>query len=188
MRASSVAALAATIPSVLAGYKGFNYGALDLNGAAKSVEKWEGEFNSAKSLDGVLVPFSAARLYTSIQPDTANSPINAIEAAVSTGTKLLLGIWASAGTAQIDNELAAIQAAITRYGEAFTSLIVGISVGSEDIYRITPLGVASMAGTGADPATIASYVSRVKSALNLGKPVGHVDTYNIWSNSSGWGG
>jgi glucan endo-1,3-beta-D-glucosidase len=188
MRTSPLAALAAILPTALAAYKGFNYGANDLSGAPKSVATWEGEFNSAKALDGVLVPFSSARLYTSIQPGTSNSPINAFEAAVNTGTSLLVGIWASAGSAQIDNEIAAIQAAIAAHGDALTSLIAGISVGSEDVYRITPLGVASNAGTGADPATIVSYVSRVRSALNLGKPVGHVDTYNVWSNSSGWMG
>ena len=186
MRTSLFAAIAAGLPTAFAGYKGFNYGANDLSGAPKSVETWEGEFNSAKTLDGVLVPFNSARLYTSIQPGTANEPLNAFEAAVNTGTTLLVGIWASAGSAQIDNEIAAIQAAVGAHGEALTNLIVGISVGSEDAYRITPLGVASNAGTGADPATLASYVSTVKSALNIGKPVGHVDTYNVWSNSSGW--
>ena len=188
MRMSSFATLAAALPTTFAAFKGFNYGANDLNGAPKSVSTWEGEFNSAKSLDGVLVPFSSARLYTSIQPGTSNSPITAFEAAVNTGTSLLLGIWASGGTTQLNNEIAAIQAAVAAHGDALTSLIAGISVGSEDVYRITPLGVASNAGTGADPATIASYVSQVKSALNLGKPVGHVDTYNTWSNSSGWMG
>jgi glucan endo-1,3-beta-D-glucosidase len=178
--------LAALIPTAFAAIKGFNYGALDLSGAPKSVAAWEGEFNSAKTLNGVLVPFNSARLYTSIQPGTSNSPINAFQAAVNTRTNLLLGIWASAGSAQIDNEIAAIQAAIGTFGDSFTSLIQGISVGSEDVYRITPLGVASNAGTGADPNTIASYVSQVKSTLNLGKPVGHVDTYNTYSNSSGW--
>ena len=186
MRFSVIAALAATIPSTLAGIKGFNYDSNDLSGAPKSVGTWESEFNAAKSLSGVLVPFTSARLYTSIQPGTSNSPINAFEAAVNTGTSLLLGIWASAGETQISNEIAAIQAAIGAHGDALTSLIAGISVGSEDVYRITPLGVASNAGTGADPATIAGYISQVRSTLNLGKPVGHVDTYNTYSNSSGW--
>ncbi len=188
MRIPSLAAFVAALPTAFAAYKGFNYGANDVNGAPKSVETWAGEFNSAKTLDGVVVPFSSARLYTSIQPGTTNSPINAFEAAVNTGTTLLVGIWASAGSAQLNNEIAAIQAAVAAHGEALTNLIAGISVGSEDVYRITPLGVASNAGTGADPATIASYVSQVKSALNLGKPVGHVDTYNTWSNTSGWMG
>jgi glucan endo-1,3-beta-D-glucosidase len=186
MRTYALAALAATLPTTLAAYKGFNYGSNDASGAPKSVDAWTGEFNSAKSLSGVLVPFSSARLYTSIQPGTTDSPINAFEAAVNTGTSLLLGIWASGGSTQINNEIAAIQAAISAHGDAFTSLIAGISVGSEDVYRITALGVASNAGTGADPATIQSYVSQVKSTLNLGKPVGHTDTYNVWSNSSGW--
>ena len=186
MRLSTLATTTIALPRALAAYKGFNYGAVDLSGAPKSVSAWEGEFNAAKSLDGVLVPFSSARIYTSIQPGTVNSPTNAFEAAVITGTSLLLGVWASAGSTQIENEIAAIQNAVTEYGEQLTTLIAGISVGSEDVYRTTPLGIASNAGTGADPPTIAGYVSRVRSALNLGKPVGHVDTYNVWSNTSGW--
>ena len=186
MLVSASAAIMIALPGALAAYKGFNYGAVDLSGAPKSVGAWEGEFNAAKSLDGVLVPFTSARLYTSIQPGTLNAPINAFEAAVNTGTSLLLGLWASAGSMQIENEISAIQAAVAAYGEQLTTLVTGISVGSEDVYRTTPLGIASNAGTGSDPTTIAGYISQVRSALNLGKPVGHVDTYNVWSNTSGW--
>jgi len=35
------------------------------------------------------------------------------------------------------------------------------------------------------PATILNYINQVKSAFP-NHPVGHVDTYNVWSNSSGW--
>jgi glucan endo-1,3-beta-D-glucosidase len=187
MKTSQILALAASVPSTLAVYKGFNYGALDLNGAVKNQAAFEGEFNSAKNLQGPKVPYTSARLYTSIQGGSTNSPISAIPAAISTGTHLLLGIWASAGQTGINNEIAAIQNAISQYGSAFTDLIAGISVGSEDVYRFTPLGVASGAGDGASPETIAGYISQVKSTFSsLGKPVGHVDTYNVWSNSSGW--
>ncbi|RMZ90187.1 hypothetical protein DV736_g2603, partial [Chaetothyriales sp. CBS 134916] len=187
MKSSHVLAIAASLPLSQAVYKGFNYGALDLSGAVKDQAAYEGEFNSAKNLQGPKVPYTSARLYTSIQGGTTNSPIAAIPAAINTGTSLLLGIWASSGQTTIDNEIAAIQTAINQYGTAFTNLIAGISVGSEDVYRITPLGVASNAGAGADPDTIAGYINQVKGAFpNLGKPVGHVDTYNVWSNSSGW--
>ncbi|RVX74008.1 hypothetical protein B0A52_02898 [Exophiala mesophila] len=181
MRASSVLALAATLPSTFAAYKGFNYGSTGRDQAA-----FEGEFNSAKNLAGSS--YTSARLYTMIQDGTTNTPISAIPAAISTGTSLLLGLWASAGDAIFQNELAALNAAIAQYGTAFTDLIAGISVGSEDVYRITPIGVANNEGLGVGPDVLINYIGQVRSAIAgtgaSDKPVGHVDTYNVWTNSS----
>jgi len=178
MRPSQILALVAALPSTLAAHKGFNYAS---NGNTEAT--FEGQFNSAKALG-----FSSARLYTMIQDTTTNSPISAIPAAISTGTSLLLGLWASAGDAQFANEIAALKAAISQYGTPFTDLIVGISVGSEDIYRITPIGISNNAGVGVGPGVISGYVAQVRSAIAgtsaSGKPVGHVDTYNVWTNSS----
>lgn len=178
MRTSQILALAAALPSTLAAYKGFNYGS-----TGNTQATFEGQFNSAKALG-----FDSARLYTMIQDATTNTPISAIPAAISTGTSLLLGLWASAGDAQFANEIAALKAAISQYGTPFTDLIAGISVGSEDIYRITPIGISNNAGVGVGPGVISGYVGQVRSAIAgtsaAGKPVGHVDTYNVWTNGS----
>jgi glucan endo-1,3-beta-D-glucosidase len=123
------------------------------------------------------------------QGDTTNSPISAIQAAINTKTTLLLGIWASGGQGQVTNEIAALQAAINQYGTAFTSLVAGLSVGSEDLYRISPTGLAAPdAAPGADPSTLLNYISQVRSAvagtaLN-GVKIGHVDTWTAWVNGS----
>lgn len=181
MRTSQILALVAALPSTLAAYKGFNYGSTGRDQTA-----FEGEFNSAKNLAGSS--YTSARLYTMIQDGTTNTPISAIPAAINTGTTLLLGLWASGGDAGFANEMAALSAAIAQYGTPFTDLIAGISVGSEDIYRITPIGVSNDAGVGVGPDTIINYVGQVRSAIAgtsaAGKPVGHVDTYNVWTNSS----
>ncbi|KIW72230.1 hypothetical protein PV04_00440 [Phialophora macrospora] len=178
MRTSQILALVAAFPSTLAAYKGFNYGSTGNDQAA-----FEGQFNSAKALG-----FTSARLYTMIQDATTNSPISAIPAAINTGTSLLLGLWASGGDAQFANEIAALKAAISQYGTPFTDLIAGIGVGSEDIYRITPIGISNNAGVGVGPDVISNYVEQVRSAIAgtsaAGKPVGHIDTYNVWTNSS----
>jgi glucan endo-1,3-beta-D-glucosidase len=178
MRISQILALAAALPSTLAAYKGFNYGSTGNNQGT-----FEGQFNSAKTLG-----FNSARLYTMIQDGTTNTPISAIPAAINTGTSLLLGLWASAGDAQFANEIAALKAAVAQYGTPFTDLIAGISVGSEDIYRITPIGISNNAGVGVGPAVISNYIGQVRSAIAgtaaAGKLVGHVDTYNVWTNSS----
>lgn len=123
-----------------------------------------------------------------IQAGTTNTPIEAIQAAINTKTSLLLGLWGSGGQSGIDNEIAALKSALSTYGPAFTNLIVGISVGSEDLYRISPTGIENLSGIGAGPDVISSYISQVKSAIAGtaagSKPVGHVDTWTAWVNSS----
>ena len=123
-----------------------------------------------------------------IQPGTPNTPIEAIPAAISTKTSLLLGLWASAGQENINNEIAALKSAIGTYGSAFTDLIAGISVGSEDLYRISPTGIINKSGVGAEPTDIVNYINQVKVAISgtpaSGKPVGHVDTWTAWVNGS----
>ena len=115
------------------------------------------------------------------QAGTTDSPIAAIEAAVTEGTSLLLGMWASAGQGDFNNELNALNTAISSYGSKFTSLIAGISVGSEDLYRISPTGIAAREGDGAEPDTLVSYIGQVRSAIQTagltGIPIGHVGMY-----------
>jgi len=183
MHFAPVLAFAAT---TLAATKGFNYGATFSDGSIKQQSDFEGEFNSAKNLDGAP-GFTSARLYTMIQGDT-NGVISAIPAAISTQTTLLLGLWASAGADDFTTEVQHLTDAINQYGTAFTDLVVGISVGSEDVYRTTDLGIASNAGAGATPDTLIGYVSQVRSAIAgtslSSAPVGHVDTYNTWTNTT----
>jgi glucan endo-1,3-beta-D-glucosidase len=103
---------------------------------------------------------------------------------MSTGTTRLLGLWASAGQGPFSAEISALQTAIQMYGAGFAKLVVGISVGSEDLYRNSPTGQAANAGIGADAATIASYISQLKTAIAgtvlSDVPVGHVDTWTAW--------
>ena len=188
MRTFTLAGIAAaTLPATLA-YRGFNYGALDLSGALKTQGSYETEFNAAKNLAGTNGEFTSARLYTSVQGSTG-APNEAFAAAINTQTSLLLGIWIS-GNPNIQTEIDAIKSAASAHGSAFTDLVAGISVGSEDGYRVTDLGIASGAGPGVSPQGIADYVNQVRSGLAgtglSSKPIGHVDTYNTFSNSSGW--
>jgi glucan endo-1,3-beta-D-glucosidase len=122
------------------------------------------------------------------QAGTANEPISAIPAAVKTKTSLLLGIWASAGEAIVSNEIQAIKSAIEQYGTDFTSLVAGISVGSEDLYRISPTGLLNKENPGADPLTLAKYIKEVRDAISgtslANAPIGHVDTWTAWVNGS----
>jgi glucan endo-1,3-beta-D-glucosidase len=162
----SLAALMAAVSSVSAAYQGFNYGNTFTNGAAKSQQDFEAEFRAAANLAGTNGDFTSARLYTMIQAGTADDPISAIQAAINTRTSLLLGIWASAGSAQFENELRALRRAIDQYGDELSGLVAGISVGSEDLYRNSPTGIAANSNPGANPQTIVEYIGRVREAID----------------------
>jgi glucan endo-1,3-beta-D-glucosidase len=187
MRFSQIVAPATLLSAVNAQIKGFNYGSTNIDGSARVESQWVEHFNVAKNVAGAP-GFSSARLFTTIQAGTTNAPIQAIPAAISTDTSLLLGLWASAGAETFNNEVAALTAAISQYGSAFTDRVVGISVGSEDLYRISPTGVDNLSGPGTEPDVIASYIGQVRSAIAntalASKPVGHVDTWTSWANSS----
>jgi len=182
--------LALALSSVAAAStQGFNYGATTRTGTVKVEADFKAEFSAAKGLANTNGAFSNARLYTMIQGGSTNDPISAIPAAIDEDVKLMLGMWASAGSEVIDNEIAALKNAITKYGEKFTSRVNGISVGSEDLYRITPTGLENdPLSVGAGPAELASYIKKVRAAVAgtaLAKiPIGHVDTWTAWQNGS----
>lgn len=94
-------------------------------------------------------------------------------------------MWVSGSTTAIDNELTALKSAISTYGSAFTDLVVGISVGSEDLYRAAQ-GDALSPGVDADE--LIGYINKVREAIVgtplAGVPVGHVDTYDSFENGT----
>lgn len=176
---SSVAAILGGASTALAAVRGFNYAAS---------ANFESDFQTAASLEGAS-DFTSARLYTMIQEGTTNSPIQAIPAAIDSNTTLLLGLWASEAQSAFDNEIAALKSAIGTYGSQLADLVVGISVGSEDLYRISVTGLANdPTGVGQTPDVLVSYISQVREAIqgtSLGNaPVGHVDTWNAFVNGS----
>lgn len=78
--------------------------------------------------------------------------------------------------------------ALNEYGKEFADLVVGISVGSEDVYRSSRDGVVNEAGIREGPAKIAKFVRETRRTLNgtllEDKPIGHTDTWSAWGNSS----
>ena len=180
---------AALLSGTEAAYKGFNYGAFFGNQQAKGYADFKYEFEAAKALPGTNSQFTSARLYTMIQHGTKKDVITAIKAAIDTKTQLLLGIWTSAGQSVVDNEVAALKSAISTYGTKFTDLVVGISVGSEDLYRITPTAIANgEKNPGVQPAQLVKYINQVRTAIKgtglAKKPIGHVDTWTAFVNAS----
>ena len=176
--------LTAVTPSTI---QGFNSGATSDGTKAKVQSDFESEFKAAQSLQNSPGVFNSVRLYTNIQAGTTNTPIEAIPAAIATNTSMLLGLWCS-GTTNITNELTAVTSAISQYGSKFTDLVVGISVGSEDLYRASSSGIANNAGVGQGPAVIKQFIQDARNTIRgtaLGsKPIGHVDSWSAWVNGS----
>ncbi|KAH6604420.1 gpi-anchored cell wall beta-1 [Trichoderma cornu-damae] len=181
------AALAAGVSAGQTNYLGFNSGNTLPDESAKFEKDFLAEFSTAQKLAGAPGTFNAVRLYTNIQAYSTNTPIEAFSAAIQTKTYLLLGIWTS-GTSNIDNELAALSKAVDQYGKPFTDLVIGISIGSEDLYRDSATGRTNKAGVGNGPDEILGFINAykkqfAKTALAT-VPVGHVDTWDAWINST----
>ncbi|KAK5170168.1 uncharacterized protein LTR77_004753 [Saxophila tyrrhenica] len=172
-------ALAATASAI---QQGFNYGATNADGSCRKYEDFHRMYTRAQ---GLAEPgFTSARLYTSVQCGSQNAPIEAIKAALDTNTNLLLGVWASAGQDTVNQEVAALKQAVNNWGPQMKQKVVGISVGSEDLYRSSPQGVANNAGVGADAAAVVKYIKQVRQAMKgtalEGVRIGHVDTWTAW--------
>ncbi|RYP47245.1 hypothetical protein DL768_006667 [Monosporascus sp. mg162] len=185
MRFTTTLALAFAATAYGQNYLGFNSGATKADRSAKFKADFEAEFRTAKNLENAPGDFSAVRLYTNIQAYSEDDPIQAFEAAIETDTKILLGVWAS-GTDNIDKEISALKKAVQQYGNKLTDLVIGISIGSEDLYRISATGVENESGVGQSPTVLVEFIQDFKDAFadsslaNI--PVGHVDTWDVWGN------
>ncbi|KAJ8067578.1 hypothetical protein OCU04_004917 [Sclerotinia nivalis] len=186
MLSKTLFAIAASLSTASAVNQGFNYGATNADGSYRVQSDFQAAFEAANSLVGTS-GFTSARLYTMLQGSTTG-PTSAIPAAIASDTTLLLGLWASGGAAGFTAEVNALKTAITKYGSDFTSRVVGISVGSEDLYRNSPTGIAAKAGYGANPADLVDYIKQVRDAISgtalSGASIGHVDTWTSWVNGS----
>jgi glucan endo-1,3-beta-D-glucosidase len=168
-------------------YTGFNYGAFwGEAGNAKKYADFHDSFDRAKNLSSP-VPFNSARLYTcKEQGTTTNESTGAFQAAVETKTNLLLGFWITPATRDasltdiINREIAALAEAFKTHGQPLADLIIGLSVGNEDVYRYNDspgeVGV-SASGVAAAIKTVRESIAKSSFAHFMeGKPIGHVDT------------
>ncbi|KAL1591847.1 hypothetical protein SLS59_010025 [Nothophoma quercina] len=175
-------------------YTGFNYGAFwgEQSNVKRYADFHQG-FELAKNLTDTPVSFDSARLYTCISTGTKDDPTEAFQAAIDTDTNLLLGMWISPGaneqsnTQKVDNELAALGRGFEQHGQKLADLVIGLSVGSEDIYRFNN----AQLGLGSDNLlnTIKSVREKIAASSYAkymeSKPIGHTDTalYSVVSGS-----
>lgn len=184
---STVAASAVVAVASAQNYLGFNSGATLANREAKFKADFKAEFETAAKLNNSPGKFNSVRLYTNIQAYSEDSPIEAFDAAVETKTNVLLGVWAS-GTDNIDKEISALKKAIETHGTDLTDLIIGVTIGSEDLYRVSETGIKNESGVGNSPKALVDFVKDWRDAFKSGPlskiPVGHADTWDAWGNST----
>jgi exo-beta-1,3-glucanase (GH17 family) len=140
-------------------------GANNEDGSCKTQAQWETAFKKLKALPH---HYRSARLYAS---SDCNTLAHAVPAAKKTGTKLMVGVWTEDAT-HFTQEKNALKRAIRKHGHGW---IHSISVGSEDLYR---------GDTTAD--TLAQQIYDVRGmvrAMGVKAKVGHVDTWNAWTNA-----
>lgn len=172
-------------PVVGAIYTGFNYGAFWTNQAnVKKVTDFRDGFSYAKNISSHVV-FDSARLFTCKTHGTIDDPTGAFEAAIKTKTNLLLGFWITPAKRGdpiddlIKNEMSALEKGFKEHGQTLSDLVIGLSVGSEDIYRWNQTNESGVAAT-----DVISAIKKVKESIGKssfaeymkGKPIGHVDT------------
>ena len=182
-------------------HTGFNYGAF-WGTPDKPKSKWDyvKAFKAAKNLN-TPVPFDSARLFTCRQYGNKEHWIEAFDAAVDTHTYLLVGFYLSetresarkpgqeyeTNAQMLQYELKALNRALEHYGNRLGDLIIGISVGNEDMEQW-------YAGrdTGVPESVISQNVNIVRHVRNGGSayserypnimkyltdiPIGHTDT------------
>jgi exo-beta-1,3-glucanase (GH17 family) len=167
MRFSTTVAtiVAASAPLASALSKGFNVAANNPDGSCKTTAQWKTAFSKLKALPN---SFNTVRLYAS---SDCNTLANAVPAAISTGTKILVGVWAEDET-HYTAEKAALEAAIKAHG---SNWILAVSVGSEDLYRGDTTA-----------STLAGQIYDVRGMIHQwnNKKVGHVDTWTAWVDSA----
>ena len=87
--------------------------------------------------------------------------------------------------------MTAVRKAIEQYGSHLQELVVGISVGSEDLYRSSSLGQQNNAGPGIEATVLVGYIEQVrgiiKNTVLKDMPVGHVDTWTAYINQTNVG-
>ncbi|KAK8208989.1 hypothetical protein M8818_003953 [Zalaria obscura] len=163
MKFLSVAtALVAALPYTTAYWKGFNVAAENPDGSCKTQAQWKRAFQLLQDLPG---HFTSVRVYAA---SDCNTLANAVPAAISTGTQLLVGVWTE-DAAHYNAEKEALKAAINAHGSDW---MIAISVGSEDLYR-----------GDTDASTLAQQIYDVRGmvrAMGVTQEVGHVDTWTAW--------
>jgi exo-beta-1,3-glucanase (GH17 family) len=139
-----------------------NNSANNADGSCKTTAQWTTAFNKLKGLPQHI---TSVRLYAS---SDCNTLANAVPAALNTGTKILVGVWAE-DVNHFEAEKKALLNAISAHGKDW---IIAITVGSEDLYR-----------KDSNPNTLANRIYDVRGmvrSVGVQAEVGHVDTWTAW--------
>ncbi|PNS17313.1 hypothetical protein CAC42_6996 [Sphaceloma murrayae] len=168
----TTATLLSLIPSALSYYTGFNIAANNPDGSCRTQQQWEDAFRRQRAMPQ---GFASVRLFAS---SDCNTLANAVPAALATQTYILAGVWAT-DAGHFSAEKDALLRAIQQYGHSW---LIGVSVGSEDLYRAQYQNTNEI-----QPWQLAQQIYDVRGMLTtvgIGPdsniPVGHVDTWTSW--------
>jgi len=172
-------------------HTGFNYGAFWGEGSnVKYKDDFLDSFSLARNLK-TTVPFDSARLFTCITAGTQNDYTGAFDAAVESKTNLLLGFYTIPSVrgispdAQVKNEMLALEKGFQKHGQALSDLVIGLSIGNEDVYHWENARDPNGKPTPGNSAeVISATIEKVRKLIASstfakymqGKPIGHVDT------------
>lgn len=166
-------------------HTGFNHGAFwGVEENVKQKADFLDGFNLARNLTTDM-PFDSARLFTCRAAKTLDEPTEAFDAAVVSKTNLLLGFWITptqkgdSPDENVKNEMAALEKGFKKHGQALSDLIIGLSIGNEDVYR-----AEATEEIGLTAAVVGQTITQVKNSIASSsfaqymkdKPIGHVDT------------
>lgn len=148
-------------------HRGYNFKSYTADGSTcKNRSDWEYAFSSVKALPNGI---NTARLFNA---SACNSLAHAVPEAIATGMQILVGLDDSDAT--FSAEKGALIDAVSEYG---WSWLVGVSVGSESLYR-GDIAPQDLAGKIRDVRGMVAALPGYPGASRV--EIGHVDTTNAW--------
>lgn len=160
----------ATSTSASEPHRGYNFKSYTADGSTcKNRSDWEYAFSSVKVLPNGI---NTARLFYASECD---SLVNAVPAALATGMQILVGLDDRDNA--FSEEKGALLSALSRYG---WNWLVGVSVGSESLYR----GTTNAEDLAVKIRDVRGMLKRLPGYPGPAVEVGHVDTTNAWFNTA----
>lgn len=164
--------LATLVTPTAAYWRGFNVKSNTADGkTCKTTDDWKEVFQAIQTFPNGI---NAARLFSSNKCDSLK---NAVPEAIATGTHILVGIDDS--DSDFEDEKGALLSAIETYGFDW---IVGISIGSESLYR-GGISASSLTDKINDVRAMVQGIDGYDPGRKFVE-VGHVDTTNAWFDAA----
>lgn len=166
-------------------YFGFNLGFIKVDYLVKFKVDFFQEFKIVQNFESVLGIFNVVCLYINIQVYFKDDFILVFEVVVEIKIKIFFGVWIL-GIDSIVNEFNVLKKVIDKYGKFFIDLVIGMFIGSEDLYCIFEIGIKNEVGVGVGFDVLFKFISDYKK-LVVGIVfvkvfIGYVDIWDVYIN------